>query len=95
MGTPLKNPGLEGSEKEGTVGELWLAPPAIRLLNPFGGGGPQAHGNSLEKPRDNWFFILIGGRKEADRRSAADREVRPTSAKPMGTPFEHRIKLAL
>jgi hypothetical protein len=40
----LEKPGLEGSEKEGTVAELWLAPPAIRLLNPFSGGavgGPE------------------------------------------------------
>jgi hypothetical protein len=28
----LEKPGLEGSEKEGTVAELWLASPAIRLL---------------------------------------------------------------
>jgi hypothetical protein len=49
----------------------------------------KAHGSSVEKPRDNWFFILIGGRKEADRRSAADREVRPTSAKPMGAPLKN------
>jgi hypothetical protein len=44
MGTPLKNRVWRGSEKEGTVAELWLASPAIRLLNPFGGsavGGPE------------------------------------------------------
>jgi hypothetical protein len=36
-GHSVEKPGLEGSEKEGTVAELWLASTAIRLLNPFGG----------------------------------------------------------
>ncbi len=44
LGRSVEKPGLEGSEKEGTVAELWLASPAKHLLNPFGGGavgGPE------------------------------------------------------
>jgi hypothetical protein len=54
-GHSLEKPGLEGSEKEGTVAELWLASPAIRLLNPFGGG---AVGTRSVPP---FSFAIIGG----------------------------------
>jgi hypothetical protein len=46
-------------------------------------------GTPLKNLGQAGFFIVAGGPKEADR------EVRPTRARPMGTPLKNRMKLAL
>jgi hypothetical protein len=46
---------MTGSEKEGTVAELWLAPPAIRLLNPLGGGAVRIPECLLFFFHDHWW----------------------------------------